>query len=136
MTYQVLLRKTKPMSGSERARLIELRELAYLAQGGLCHWCEIVMTIGEEPPLPTTCTADHLVPRSEGGRTTPDNIVAACMRCNTHRQSTEAVETHNKLQVLGLVNPQKPRNQVLAHALKAALGDEAIREILRLARAA
>ena len=32
-----------------------------------------------------TLTAEHLVPRSKGGRNTKDNIVAACLRCNQTR---------------------------------------------------
>ena len=31
---------------------------------------------------PDELTFDHLVPRSRGGRTTWDNVVAACSRCN------------------------------------------------------
>ena len=30
-------------------------------------------------------TFDHLIPRSRGGRTTWENIVAACARCNLHK---------------------------------------------------
>lgn len=31
------------------------------------------------------CTTEHLVPRSENGGDQPDNIVAACRFCNSHR---------------------------------------------------
>ncbi|MFP1131573.1 HNH endonuclease signature motif containing protein [Asticcacaulis sp. W401b] len=31
------------------------------------------------------CTAEHLIPESEGGRDVPDNIVAACWTCNMRR---------------------------------------------------
>lgn len=34
---------------------------------------------------PRVCTADHLIIRSDGGRTTEDNIVAACRECNNRR---------------------------------------------------
>jgi len=30
-------------------------------------------------------TADHVIPRSQGGRHTPDNLRAACQHCNTSR---------------------------------------------------
>ena len=31
------------------------------------------------------CSADHLVPRHDGGMTEPGNIVAACRKCNSER---------------------------------------------------
>lgn len=31
------------------------------------------------------CTAEHLIPRSEGGSDMPSNIVAACLHCNGTR---------------------------------------------------
>lgn len=30
-------------------------------------------------------TADHVIPHSQGGASTPDNLVAACRRCNTSK---------------------------------------------------
>ncbi|MDB5422318.1 MAG: endonuclease, partial [Brevundimonas sp.] len=30
-------------------------------------------------------TFDHVIPRSRGGRTTWENIVTACSRCNLHK---------------------------------------------------
>jgi len=32
------------------------------------------------------CTAEHIVPQGEGGRTAADNIAAACRFCNQNRQ--------------------------------------------------
>ena len=33
------------------------------------------------------CTAEHRVPKSDGGTDAPDNIIAACMLCNSTRMS-------------------------------------------------
>jgi hypothetical protein len=35
------------------------------------------------------CTAEHLLPVSEGGSTTPENIVACCRFCNENRHRTQ-----------------------------------------------
>ena len=41
-------------------------------------------------------TFDHVIPRSKGGRTTWENVVAACSRCNLMKDTKEtACSTHN-----------------------------------------
>lgn len=35
--------------------------------------------------LGTATTADHIIPASQGGPDTPDNLRAACQPCNQHR---------------------------------------------------
>lgn len=35
------------------------------------------------------CTAEHLHPRSEGGKDTKNNIVAACLYCNRTRHAAK-----------------------------------------------
>lgn len=76
-------------------RIKSLRRQAFKRQGGLCCYCGARMWLSspdELPcPLPSSaaarlkCTAEHLVPRSEGGTNTPANIVAACAHCNHTR---------------------------------------------------
>ena len=77
--------------------LKNLRRTKMLAQGGRCYYCDLPMW--DEPldhRLPVTCrssrlpktlrcTAEHLLPRSEGGANTAENIVAACLFCNNSR---------------------------------------------------
>ena len=48
--------------------------------GPACVWC------GREP-WRRDLTLEHLVPRSRGGHTTPDNVVVACRSCNKRRGS-------------------------------------------------
>jgi 5-methylcytosine-specific restriction endonuclease McrA len=71
--------KKKP---SRRDRLIanQLAHHALAEQGGVCHWCRRSLTADE-------VTADHLIPRHAGGKTTHTNIVAACGPCNSSRCS-------------------------------------------------
>lgn len=67
--------------------LYHLRLRAYNAQGGLCHWCKQPMKRDCGPTDPRLLTADHLVPLYAGGKTQPDNIVAACRHCNNTRHA-------------------------------------------------
>lgn len=49
-------------------------------QGGRCWWCDKPMQ---------KVTAEHLVPKSEGGTDSVCNIVAACHNCNHSRPKPE-----------------------------------------------
>jgi 5-methylcytosine-specific restriction endonuclease McrA len=50
-------------------------------------------------------TLDHVIPRSRGGRSTWDNIVVACVSCNTRKANKLVEEAGMKL----LKKPTKPR---------------------------
>jgi 5-methylcytosine-specific restriction endonuclease McrA len=74
-----------------------IRSTKMIEQRGRCYYCDLPMwedATGKGPrkhikqtsaPTALRCTAEHLLPRSEGGRNTPDNIVAACLFCNNQR---------------------------------------------------
>ena len=67
-------------------RLVRLRRLAFERQDGRCFYCGAAMWLGSSiGPSRLRCTAENLVPRSEGGSETSDNIVAACVHCNRTR---------------------------------------------------
>jgi len=62
------------------------RELAFHHQHGKCFYCGLPMLLnGDSGPPSLRCTAEHLQPRSERGRDTPENVVAAHARCNQIR---------------------------------------------------
>lgn len=76
------------------------RAAAIIEQGGLCYYCDRPMWLGGEDALAAyraehgltrkqarlrLATAEHLVPRSEGGASDRANIAAACRYCNTRR---------------------------------------------------
>lgn len=64
-----------------------------------CQYC------GQEH-APKDLTFDHVVPRSQGGPTTWENIVAACVTCNTKKGSRNDMRP--------LVMPKKPSAYDLA----------------------
>ncbi len=48
---------------------------------------------------------DHVVPRSQGGRTTWENVVCACTRCNVRKGGRTPEQAHMRL----IARPQRPR---------------------------
>ena len=45
---------------------------------GICYYC------GKKFP-PKKLTLDHIVPLARGGKTTPGNVVPACLSCNKNK---------------------------------------------------
>ena len=65
-----------------------IRKRKMIAQKGRCYYCDLPMwdvAAATVPLKELRCTAEHLHPRSEGGKDISDNIVAACLYCNTMR---------------------------------------------------
>ncbi len=77
--------------------ILNLRKEAFQKQIGRCYYCGIPMwqkdqesfairnSISIAEAAKCKCTAEHLVPRSEGGKDCKSNIVAACQFCNLRR---------------------------------------------------
>lgn len=67
------------------------RQLAFNRQRGRCYYCDLHMCLEGSPgPRLLLCTAEHLLPRHEGGTDDPLNIVAACLHCNRTRHRKKA----------------------------------------------
>jgi len=82
------------MSSSKRIPF--LRQRAFERQDGRCFYCAVAMWLTSPCELAgcsgnratyarLRCTAEHLIPRSEGGADNEENIVAACAHCNATR---------------------------------------------------
>jgi len=54
------------------------RRNVFLRDKFTCQYCEKVMPENK-------LNLDHVIPRDKGGRTTWDNIVASCVKCNTRK---------------------------------------------------
>lgn len=71
-------------------------------QDYVCWYCEHEMIRHQHlPGQPTprdAMTQDHITPRVIGGRTTVDNLVAACCQCNFMRGETDDTAFRNTLQ--------------------------------------
>lgn len=85
----------------QRRRTRSIRQILLTGKGLLrCRWCKCILTR-------ETATVDHIVPISHGGRTTKDNCVLSCEKCNhdrgveSNRQPREDRETHSTEQPNG-----------------------------------
>lgn len=75
------------------------RSMIYKRDGHKCQYC------GSTKQL----TIDHIIPRSRGGEDTWENLVVACMPCNTRKGDKFLEETNLTLNTV----PRKPFNKML-----------------------
>ncbi len=75
-----------------------------------CQYCGRRYPTGE-------LSVDHVLPRSQGGRTTWENVVCACVRCNVRKGGRTPSEAHMKLVAV----PRRPRRSPI---LTIKLSDE------------
>ena len=74
------------------------RENVYARGTGRCQYC------GEKVSRPEA-TYDHVVPRAQGGKTTWDNVVIACVDCNQKKGGRTPAEAAMRLRSV----PVKPK---------------------------
>jgi len=74
------------------------RRAVLLRDNYTCQYC------GQRPSR-SEMTIDHVVPRIRGGTTTWENVVCACLRCNTRKGSRTPEEAHMPLRR----SPFRPR---------------------------
>lgn len=78
---------SKPWHGSKWIRK-ERRRAIYERDDWCCLYCERDLRDAYEDD-PHAVTLDHLVPRDEDGSNRNDNLVTACLSCNSARQSRD-----------------------------------------------
>lgn len=81
---------------TERAKARDLRKSRWWQQktaSGLCHYCGKKFTFKQ-------LTMDHLVPLARGGRSTKDNLVPSCKKCNTKKKTMMPLEWEEHLENL------------------------------------
>ena len=74
------------------------RRNIYTRDDGTCQYCGAALTQQE-------ITYDHVVPKSQGGQTTWENVVACCVRCNGKKGGRTPKQAGMKL----LKTPQRPQ---------------------------
>ena len=75
------------------------RAMIYKRDGHKCQYCGSTKSL----------TIDHIIPRSRGGEDTWENLVVACMPCNTRKSDKLLEETGMTL----ATKPKKPLNKML-----------------------
>jgi 5-methylcytosine-specific restriction endonuclease McrA len=74
------------------------RRNIYARDGSKCQYC------GKKFPT-TDLSLDHVVPKSQGGKTTWENIVCCCIKCNVKKGGRTPEQAHLHL----ITRPVKPR---------------------------
>ena len=74
------------------------RQNIYTRDRGLCQYCGRELSRQE-------VTYDHVVPKSQGGATTWENVVTSCVECNSHKGGHTPEQAGMKLRQ----RPQRPK---------------------------
>ncbi|WP_390622519.1 HNH endonuclease [Candidatus Laterigemmans baculatus] len=80
------------------------RKNLFIRDEHTCQYC------GQQKPT-AQLSLDHVVPRSHGGRTTWENIVCCCLRCNNRKGGRTPQQARMQL----LSRPAKPKHNPLLH---------------------
>lgn len=84
---------------TKRAGVRFSRENVWLRDKGRCQYCGT--HVGKN-----SFTYDHVIPRTQGGQTKWDNIVVACMPCNSHKAGHTPEQAGMRL----LTQPCRPKS--------------------------
>ncbi len=99
------------------------RRNVFLRDKFTCQYCTKVLPEGQ-------LNLDHVLPRDKGGRTTWENIVTSCIRCNTRK----ANKLPHEANMHPLRKPIAPRWRPLFGMHENGLGDESWSHFIHLDR--
>ena len=80
------------------------RRNIYARDRNMCQYC------GKRYPS-SELSLDHIIPRSMGGKSTWNNIVCACTRCNVKKGGRTPKQAHMRL----VKKPEKPKRNPVIH---------------------
>lgn len=87
-----------------RRRVRLTRQNIYLRDKNTCQYCRKIFPRSE-------LNLDHVVPVSQGGKTTWDNIVCSCLKCNHKKGCRTPVQAKMHL----LKKPEEPPHSIFMH---------------------
>jgi len=93
VTFEVQVPRVVRLLGFDRLprQKLHLTRRGVLARDGhVCQYCERHFA-------PQQLSLDHVTPRSRGGQTTWENVVCACMKCNTKKGGRTPKEARMRL---------------------------------------
>jgi len=85
-TFKHKNRGGKPLTTARRRLIIE-------RDGSTCYLCQDTLNL-------KNVELDHLIPRSRGGDSSPNNLSVSCLRCNRSRGNRIGIEQLNRLREL------------------------------------
>lgn len=104
-------------------KLATIRKSAFEHQQGRCYYCRLPMWLRDSHKYAARygltrkqatlfqCTAEHLLPRKDGGGNATPNIVAACRFCNQRRHTRSKALSPERYKALVSRRLQKRRWQ-------------------------
>ena len=98
----------------KRIRIAMTRHNIFLRDNHQCQYCLKRLA-------PKDLTRDHVVPRSQGGGMTWDNIVAACVPCNRDKGGRTPKQARMKLAKV----PVRPHGMLTRYTLNVGVNPEA-----------
>lgn len=99
--FQVAVPKVIRLLGYDRLPRVDVklnRRNLFARDHSTCQYC------GKRYPT-SELSVDHVVPRSQGGRTSWENVVCACVRCNVRKGGRTPEQAHIHL----ISKPRRPR---------------------------
>jgi hypothetical protein len=81
----------------------ELRRLVTERAGDCCEYCRCQARYAD------SFSIDHILPRSHGGQTTPENLALSCFGCNQHKGTRTNATDPVTDQVVPLFHPRRQR---------------------------
>lgn len=117
--------KGTPQERLDKAFMKAYRAEAVARQAHECVYCY-------DPITPSTATADHIVPRSKGGRNNAENIDALCSSCNSLKGSMSKREYAN---LIGGTFPTGQRMSIMMAWSRRRMNLQIRRSIRNLHRA-
>lgn len=64
----------------------------YLKYKGVCQNCQCKTNLGLHDHADTTATIEHIIPLSDGGNHTWDNVTLFCQKCNFDKEKFRVAE--------------------------------------------
>lgn len=109
-----IIRLIKPVSKKKAVKFS--RENVYARDNNRCQYCWMRVSRSE-------ATYDHVLPRAQGGKTTWDNVVIACVPCNQRKggRTPEQAKMHlRSTPVRPKKLPDRPREMTYASGMPAS----------------
>jgi len=87
---------------SESRVTAQLKKVVVERAQGCCDYCRSQARFAIQP-----FSIEHIIPRSQGGKTTLDNLALSCQRCNNHKYNKTEGRDPVSGDIVPLYNPRQ-----------------------------
>lgn len=89
---------------SEKRVTARQRQIIVERARGCCEYCRRQARFAIQP-----FSVEHIIPTSQGGKTTPDNLALACQGCHNHKYNKTVERDPISGNIVSLFHPRKQR---------------------------